>query len=399
MLEYGSTIVLVAGGHVTPLAQDTLRERRVTVVADGADVDAGGAGAGGRHPHRGASPAITRRWRSRRAHRRSTCAAAAWRRTTSAPTTSDPVDYPDTAAAAARAGGARRGRRRRSSSTAPASGRHRRQQGGRRAGRDVHQRDAGALRAAAQRRQRAGPRLHAADARPRRWRSSTCSSTRRCARRATSAGSPRSASSRRGPGQLMAAADLQRLIQIIVEEVAAAAGRGRAGPLRLPRRAVRVLPRPAARRDRGRRDAARACTPSGGAAGGVAAMIDHTLLKPDATRDGHRGAVPRGGGIRVRQRLREPDLGGRPARGCCRARARQGLLGGRLSAGRDDAGHEALRDAAGDLRRRARDRHGDQRRRAQVRRPAAGRARHRGGDRRRAARPAPSARSSSRRRC
>ena len=33
VLEYGSTIVLVAGGHVTPLAQDTLRARRITVVA------------------------------------------------------------------------------------------------------------------------------------------------------------------------------------------------------------------------------------------------------------------------------------------------------------------------------------------------------------------------------
>src|SRR5512134_1672386 len=39
VLEYGSTIVLAAGGHVTPLAQDTLRARRVTVVADIPDVD------------------------------------------------------------------------------------------------------------------------------------------------------------------------------------------------------------------------------------------------------------------------------------------------------------------------------------------------------------------------
>lgn len=36
VLDYGSTIVLVAGGHITPLAQDTLRARRVTVVAVGA---------------------------------------------------------------------------------------------------------------------------------------------------------------------------------------------------------------------------------------------------------------------------------------------------------------------------------------------------------------------------
>jgi ribose 5-phosphate isomerase B len=37
VLEYGSTVVLVAGGHVTPLAQDTLAARRVTVVRDTGD--------------------------------------------------------------------------------------------------------------------------------------------------------------------------------------------------------------------------------------------------------------------------------------------------------------------------------------------------------------------------
>jgi RpiB/LacA/LacB family sugar-phosphate isomerase len=40
MLEYGSTVVLVAGGHVTPLAHDTLKERRVAIVREGTDVDA-----------------------------------------------------------------------------------------------------------------------------------------------------------------------------------------------------------------------------------------------------------------------------------------------------------------------------------------------------------------------
>ena len=30
-LDYGSTVVLVAGGHVTPLAQDTLKERRISI--------------------------------------------------------------------------------------------------------------------------------------------------------------------------------------------------------------------------------------------------------------------------------------------------------------------------------------------------------------------------------
>lgn len=34
-IEYGATVELSAGGHVTPLARDTLRERRITVVAAG----------------------------------------------------------------------------------------------------------------------------------------------------------------------------------------------------------------------------------------------------------------------------------------------------------------------------------------------------------------------------
>jgi ribose 5-phosphate isomerase B len=40
VLDYGSTIVLVPGGHVTPLAEDTLRERRIAIVREGTDVDA-----------------------------------------------------------------------------------------------------------------------------------------------------------------------------------------------------------------------------------------------------------------------------------------------------------------------------------------------------------------------
>ena len=40
VLEYGSTVTLVAGGHVTPLAQDTLKARRITIMREGADVDA-----------------------------------------------------------------------------------------------------------------------------------------------------------------------------------------------------------------------------------------------------------------------------------------------------------------------------------------------------------------------
>jgi ribose 5-phosphate isomerase B len=39
VLEYGSTVALVAGGHVTPLAVDTLKARRITVVRDTGDAD------------------------------------------------------------------------------------------------------------------------------------------------------------------------------------------------------------------------------------------------------------------------------------------------------------------------------------------------------------------------
>src|SRR5688572_1772945 len=35
VLERGSTVELARGGHVTPLARDTLRERRITVTEEG----------------------------------------------------------------------------------------------------------------------------------------------------------------------------------------------------------------------------------------------------------------------------------------------------------------------------------------------------------------------------
>lgn len=41
-LERGSTVTLAKGGHVTPLALDTLRERRVTLVRDGEVGDSDG---------------------------------------------------------------------------------------------------------------------------------------------------------------------------------------------------------------------------------------------------------------------------------------------------------------------------------------------------------------------
>jgi ribose 5-phosphate isomerase B len=36
VIDYGATVELTAGGHITPLARDTLRERRITVVPAGA---------------------------------------------------------------------------------------------------------------------------------------------------------------------------------------------------------------------------------------------------------------------------------------------------------------------------------------------------------------------------
>ena len=75
VLEYGSTIVLAPGGHVTPLAQDTLKARRVAVVADAPDVDL-------------AALVQYLRGRGLAAHDLGTG-------------TTDAVDYPDTAAAVA----------------------------------------------------------------------------------------------------------------------------------------------------------------------------------------------------------------------------------------------------------------------------------------------------------
>jgi len=99
VLEYGTTVVLVAGGHVTPLAQDTLRARRVTVVREGSDVDVAAlapraeirtVAIAGDHTSLALKAALVQHLRSRgiAAHDLGTL-------------TTDPVDYPDTAAAVA----------------------------------------------------------------------------------------------------------------------------------------------------------------------------------------------------------------------------------------------------------------------------------------------------------
>ena len=99
VLESGSTIVLVAGGHITPLAQDTLRARRISVVREGTDHDAGDlapaatirtVAIAGDHTSLALKAAIVHHLRSKgvSAHDLGT-------------NTADPVDYPDTAASAA----------------------------------------------------------------------------------------------------------------------------------------------------------------------------------------------------------------------------------------------------------------------------------------------------------
>lgn len=100
VLEYGSSVTLVAGGHVTPLAQDTLTARRITIVRDGVDVDAAALAPaadvrtiaiGSDHTGIALKGAIRQHLRGRglAVHDLGT-------------DTSEPVDYPDVAAAVAR---------------------------------------------------------------------------------------------------------------------------------------------------------------------------------------------------------------------------------------------------------------------------------------------------------
>ena len=98
-LDYGSAVVLVAGGHVTPLALDTLKSRRVTIIREGTDVDAEGlappsairtVAIAGDHTGVALKKALVQHLRGRglAVHDLGTG-------------TSEPVDYPDTAASVA----------------------------------------------------------------------------------------------------------------------------------------------------------------------------------------------------------------------------------------------------------------------------------------------------------
>jgi ribose 5-phosphate isomerase B len=99
VLDYGTTVVLVAGGHVTPLAQDTLKARRVSVIREGHDGDLDSlapkaeirtVAIAGDHTAVALKKRILEHLRSRgvAVHDLGTH-------------TSEPVDYPDTAAAVA----------------------------------------------------------------------------------------------------------------------------------------------------------------------------------------------------------------------------------------------------------------------------------------------------------
>jgi ribose 5-phosphate isomerase B len=99
VLDRGATVALAPGGHVTPLAQDTLKARRVTVVSDTPDVDLAAlapvaairtVAVAGDHTSLALKAALIQHFRGRglAAHDLGT-------------TTTDAVDYPDTAAAAA----------------------------------------------------------------------------------------------------------------------------------------------------------------------------------------------------------------------------------------------------------------------------------------------------------
>src|SRR5258705_11468634 len=99
VIDYGSTVALVAGGHVTPLAADTLKARRVSVVRESGSVDDASlapradirtVAIAGDHTSVALKAAIVAHLRARglAVHDLGT-------------NTSDPVDYPDTAGAGA----------------------------------------------------------------------------------------------------------------------------------------------------------------------------------------------------------------------------------------------------------------------------------------------------------
>ncbi len=110
----------------------------------------------------------------------------------------------------------------------------------------------------------------------------------------------------------------------------------------------------------------------------VARRIDHTLLKPEATREQIEKLCAEARQYALRHRLRESHLGA-AVRDRAPRLADPGVHRGRLPPGRYSARGEGLRGGAGGGRRGLRGRHGPERGRPQVRRLSAGGARHRPG--------------------
>jgi ribose 5-phosphate isomerase B len=99
VIEYGSTVTLLKGGHITPLAADTLKARRISVIRESGDIedrllapraDIRTVAIGGDHTSVKLKAAIV-------AHLRGRGLAVHDLGTNS----SEPVDYPDTAGAVA----------------------------------------------------------------------------------------------------------------------------------------------------------------------------------------------------------------------------------------------------------------------------------------------------------
>ena len=186
-LETGTTVALAPGGLVTPLARDTLKARRVTVVRDGGARRRDSVARADVRRSAGGDRAATTRASRSGGRSFGTCAGAGSALTTRGLT--EPSRWTiRTSPGAWRCSVAigRGGRRHRHRRRRPRVG-DRGEQDRRHPRGDVRERDAGALRARAQRRQRPGARRHAGRRRSRRSPSSTSSCPPRCASRATSA--------------------------------------------------------------------------------------------------------------------------------------------------------------------------------------------------------------------
>ena len=309
VLTRGETVTLARRGHVTPLAQDTLQERRITVVReDRASGRRRVAGAGGRHPDGGDRAAITPASRCGKA-------LVAFLRGRGLAVNdlgtdgTDPVDYPDIAAPVARpvargeadAGividGAGIGSAiaankiagvRAAMATTETIARYSREHNG--ANVLTLGRDAGHRRT---RPGRSSTTWLATPMREPRY-------IRRLAKIRDLGDEPEADVTRD---------ELQRLIDVIV------AGTERGASAQPHARCAchsvleRLLSRSPARRHRRRRDARRRARRR---AARRRRRVDDRSHAAQAGRDaqGNRGALPRGGAVQVRDRVRQPDVGG-----------------------------------------------------------------------------------------